>query len=154
MSTRIAVLVMAVPLAAAFLLLGPEDEDCMAPDALLQAATESILAPCDQNNLGDLYYYGDGVTKNHEEAMKWFRLAAGQGHHDAQHNMGEMYFNGQAVRRDYEEAYMWLSLASEDHGRVGKSAEAFRDRLFTVLTPEQIAQAEARAAAWVPATAP
>ncbi|MGY8996553.1 MAG: tetratricopeptide repeat protein [Alphaproteobacteria bacterium] len=145
---------MAVPLTLAFLLLGQEDEGCMAPEALLQATPESILTPCDQNNLGDLYYYGDGVTKDHEEALKWFRLAADQGYHDAQHNMGEMYFNGQAVTRDYAEAYMWLSLASEDHGRLGKAAEAFRDRLFTLLTPEQIAEADAGAAAWVPVTTP
>jgi TPR repeat protein len=104
MNTWITVLVLAIPLAVAFIFLGQEDDGCMAPDA--------------------------------------------------QHNMGEMYFNGQAVTRDYEEAYMWLSLASEDHGRVGKSAEAFRDRLFTTLTPEQIAQAEARAAAWAPVATP
>jgi hypothetical protein len=154
MNTWITALVLAIPLAVAFLLLGQEDEGCMAPEALLQVAPESVILPCDQNNLGELYYYGDGVTKDYEEALSWFRLAADQDYHDAQHNLGEMYFNGQAVTRDYEEAYMWLSLASEDHGRVGKSAEAFRDRLFSVLTPEQIAQAEARAAAWAPVTPP
>lgn len=154
MNTWITVLVLAIPLAVVFIFLGQEDDGCMPPDALLQAAPESVLAPCDQNNLGDIYYYGDGVTKDYEEALKWFRLAADQGYPDAQHNMGEMYFNGQAVTRDYEEAYMWLSLASKDHGRVGKSAEAFRDRLFTTLTPEQIAQAEARAAAWAPVATP
>ena len=145
---------MALPLAVAFLLLTPQEEVCADPAALPRMAPADVLSPCDQNNLGDLYYYGDGIARDQGEALKWFRLAADQGYADAQHNLGEMYFNGEAVERSYQEAYMWLTLAAEDPGRVGKAASEFRDTISAFLTPEQTKQAEARAAAWAPSVSP
>ena len=38
--------------------------------------------------LGNAYYLGRGVPQNHEEGVKWLRLAAEQGHADAQYNLG------------------------------------------------------------------
>ena len=40
-----------------------------------------------QLNLGDIYASGDGVPENLAEAVKWFRLAAEQGHADAQFSL-------------------------------------------------------------------
>ena len=37
-----------------------------------------------QLNLGDIYARGDGVPENLAEAVKWLRLAAEQGHAEAQ----------------------------------------------------------------------
>lgn len=143
---------MALPLAAAFLLLTSEEEVCADPATLLQMARADVLEPCDQNNLGDLYYYGDGVARDHGEALNWFRRAADQGYADAQHNLGQMYFNGEGVERDYVEAYAWLTLAAEDPGRVGRAASEFRITISALLTPEQVKQAENRAAGWVPSS--
>ena len=36
-----------------------------------------------QNNLGNCYYNGEGVTKDYAEAVRWYRKAAEQGHANA-----------------------------------------------------------------------
>src|SRR5262249_36489410 len=41
-----------------------------------------------QNELGVFYYYGRGVQQNFQEAIRWFRLAADQGHLVAMRNLG------------------------------------------------------------------
>jgi TPR repeat protein len=38
-----------------------------------------------------MYYEGEGVTQNHAEAVKWYRLAAEQGHFGAQFTLGDVY---------------------------------------------------------------
>ena len=47
--------------------------------------------PGAQYNLGVMYDQGDGVTEDHAEALRWYRLAAEQGHAEAQFNLGVMY---------------------------------------------------------------
>ena len=44
-----------------------------------------------QNNLGLMYDYGEGVTIDDVEAVRWYRLAAAQEHSGAQNNLGLMY---------------------------------------------------------------
>jgi TPR repeat protein len=61
-----------------------------------------------------MYYNGLGVPQNYAEALKWYRLAAGQGNADAQYNSGVMYTKGQGVPQNYAEALKWCRLA--DHG--------------------------------------
>ncbi|MBI1495556.1 tetratricopeptide repeat protein [Halocynthiibacter styelae] len=41
--------------------------------------------------LGEMYAFGLGLSKNRSEAMRWFLLAAEQGHPDAQYNVGRLY---------------------------------------------------------------
>ena len=55
-------------------------------------------------NLGFMCEEGHGVTKDYIEALEWYRLAASQGHSDAQSNLGLMYFMGNGVSQDYNEA--------------------------------------------------
>jgi len=38
-----------------------------------------------QSLLGTFYYNGTSVPRNYEEAVKWFTLAAKQGHADSQY---------------------------------------------------------------------
>jgi len=66
-----------------------------------------------QNNVGFMYYSGQGVSQDYDEAMKWYRLAAEQGNAAAQANLGFMYYNGHGVSQDYAEAAKWFSLAAE-----------------------------------------
>jgi TPR repeat protein len=40
-----------------------------------------------QNNLGVMYFNGDGVPKNYKTAAKWWKLAAEQGDNNAQNNL-------------------------------------------------------------------
>jgi TPR repeat protein len=64
--------------------------------------------------LGDLHYDGSGgVTKDHEEANKWFRMAAEQGHPEALYSVGWSYFAGEGVERSVEDAAEWFEKASE-----------------------------------------
>ena len=60
-----------------------------------------------------MYDNGQGVPQDYAEAMKWYRLAAEQGHAKAQHNLGIMYDNGNGVPQDYAEAVKWYRPAAE-----------------------------------------
>jgi TPR repeat protein len=83
-----------------------------------------------QYNLG--YYYGHGedklgrsfpggptvwskigVPKNPVEALKWYRLAAENGHSNAQYVMGKFYYSGEVVTKDHVEAFKWWRKAAE-----------------------------------------
>jgi hypothetical protein len=66
-----------------------------------------------QNNLGDMYFYGQGVMHDYAEAAKWFRKAAGQGDAKAQNRLGDRYYFGQGVACDYAEAVKWFRKAAE-----------------------------------------
>ena len=66
-----------------------------------------------QHNLGVMYANGKGVPLDYAEALKWYRMAADQGHAKAQNNLGFMYFNGKGVPQDYAEALKWYRMAAE-----------------------------------------
>ena len=53
-----------------------------------------------QNNLGTMYYTGQGAHQDYAEALRWFRQAAAQGLTPAQYNLGVMYDGGYGVRQD------------------------------------------------------
>jgi TPR repeat protein len=44
--------------------------------------------------------------------VKWYRLAAEQGHAHAQNNLGVMYDNGQGVVQDNVYAHIWFNIAA------------------------------------------
>ena len=44
-----------------------------------------------QVRLGVMYDYGEGVSEDDAEAVRWYRKAAEQGDAGAQHNLGVMY---------------------------------------------------------------
>lgn len=54
--------------------------------------------------------------------MKWFRLAAEQGHAHAQGSLGFMYYNGEGGPQNYQEAMKWWTLtAKQGHARAQKN---------------------------------
>jgi TPR repeat protein len=65
-----------------------------------------------QLTLGKAYEEGNGVTRNDQFAVNWYRKAADQGHAAAQHRLGVMYRLGQGVNRDKEEAVRWYHKAA------------------------------------------
>lgn len=65
--------------------------------------------------LGALYFTGEGVPQDYEEALKWYRRSAEQGHASAQHDLGVTYYQGKFVTQDYVEAFKWFQ-KSADHG--------------------------------------
>jgi len=72
--------------------------------------------PLIQHFLGYMFFYGEGVELNYDEAHAWFHLAAEEGDFRAQRNLG--IFHSRAIRRipekfyDPEEANVWFSLAA------------------------------------------
>lgn len=64
-----------------------------------------------QYSLGVCYRCGDGVEKNVEEAVKWYRKSAEQGYARAQHNLGICYYNGDGVIQNNVKALAWASAA-------------------------------------------
>jgi len=100
-----------------------------------------------QYNLGVLY--GRGAWKHFEvpqdyaEAVKWFRLAAEQGHANAQFDLGKLYLHGFDVPEDYAEAYVWFSVAA-----AGGHADAagLRDLAYSQLKAVQITLGQKRVA--------
>ncbi len=102
--------------------------------------------PVAQNNIGFMYRKGRGVKPSETEAAMWYRKAANQGSPEAMTNLGFMYDEGRGVGRDYVESYKWFLLAAE-RGRRGAEGhlKLLREEF---VTPEQIAEAEKRAAEW------
>jgi TPR repeat protein len=69
-----------------------------------------------QSELGSMYDFGQGVTQDYAEAVKWLGKAAEQGHPRAQLLLGLHYQNGDGVRQDYAEAVKWLRKAADQGG--------------------------------------
>ena len=69
-----------------------------------------------QFQLGTMYFYGQGVEQDLEEAFNWVHKAAVQGHIEAQFQLGTMYFYGNGVERDLEKAVHWLRKAAGQGG--------------------------------------
>jgi len=65
-----------------------------------------------QKNLGNRYLSGEGVEKNYDTALGWYRKSAKQGYENAQHNIGLMYEQGWGVDKDADQAFEWYLLAA------------------------------------------
>lgn len=64
-----------------------------------------------QGMLGWLYKKGYGVPENIGEAVKWFKLAAEQGHGFSQNEIGLAYYTGEGAPKDLIRAAMWFNLS-------------------------------------------
>jgi len=78
-----------------------------------------------QFSLGLMYENGDGVAKNHAEAVKWYRRAAEQGDANGQFLLGKMYEFGRGVAQDDAEAVKWYRLAAEQGDAESQSTLGF-----------------------------
>ena len=81
--------------------------------------------------------------------MNWYRLAAEQGLAQAQNNLGIMYARGQGVSRDYVGAYMWFNLSAVQGNQ---QAAVNQNRTASLMTPEQLAEAQKLVREWKPNT--
>lgn len=71
-----------------------------------------------QYNLGIIYYHGEGVPKDYEEALSWFHKAAEQDDADAQYNLGFMYGRGEGIEKSHAQSAAWFKRAA-DQGHKG-----------------------------------
>ena len=60
-----------------------------------------------------LLVFGLSVPRDAAEAVRWFRMAAEQGHIEAQFRLGRMYDFGMSVPEDNAEAVRWYRMAAE-----------------------------------------
>jgi len=74
---------------------------------LYRQAAASGYAPA-QNNLGEMYERGFGVSADIDKAAHWYLLAARQGEGHAQHSLGNMLIAGRGVKQDITEGINWL----------------------------------------------
>jgi uncharacterized protein len=62
--------------------------------------------------LGNIYYNGEGITQDYEQAAFWTYAAAEQGHIPAQFYYGLLLENGEGVERNFKEAVEWWKRAA------------------------------------------
>jgi TPR repeat protein len=61
-----------------------------------------------------------------------------------------MYYHGQGVPGNYVTAHMWLNLSAAQGNRSALKGRNVRDKVETLMTPEQIAEAQKLAREWKP----
>lgn len=119
--------------------------------AWYRSAAEHGSAPA-QRSVGEFYTKGRGVTADSVEAMRWFRLGADADDLRAQYALGQSYFDGTGVARDYMSAYVWFTIAAGQTPLVDNRKQLIELRNIAAarMTPEQVADAARRVAAWKP----
>ncbi len=115
----------------------------------LAAAAQGIAAS--MTRLGMLYHNALTVERDAGEAVRSWRRGAERGDPDGQAMLGAAYHLGSGISRDPLTAYVWLLRA-----RAGGSslAATYLAAVRASLSPEQIADAECRAAAPLPEPQP
>lgn len=115
-----------------------------AASLIRKAAEQDYLQA--QTELARMYRVGDGVQQDYAEMAAWYRRAAEQGDVGAQLFLADSYAYGYGVEPDLVLAYMWYSIAIEYWGPLAVRA---RDMVGHKMSPEQIADAVAKAADWL-----
>ena len=115
------------------------------------APAPAAVAPGALYALGLRYATGDGVVRDDAQALRWFQVAAAEGHADAMLRIAEHHAKGRGVAVDLVEACKWLELANAlgSSDARERSAQA-REELLRVpqVTPEVVAKAQTLALAW------
>ena len=101
-----------------------------------------------QASLGYLYYAGEGVPRDYEQAVFWHRKAAVQGNRDAQYNLAVAYAFGEGLGRDLAEAALWYRRAAEQGHALAQYSLG-----LSYANGEGVAQDPAEAARWFQAAA-
>lgn len=105
--------------------------------------------------MGVVYEGGIGEVRNIAEAFKWYKKSADRGFYSGMLKVANMYGKGQGTPKDNAQAYLWFAIAES---RAPKDSNdryeipIVKDKLSTILTKEQVADAERKAKAWKPTT--
>lgn len=107
--------------------------------------------PDAQWRLGMMYENGKGALQDDDEAIRWYREAAEQGHAFAQVSLGNMYAEGRGGPQGEMAAYMWFNIAASAPDPISAlSGKWRRDEIAAGMTPAQIAEAQRLARDWKP----
>ena len=83
-------------------------------------------------NLGTLYYKGDYLKRDYQQAVKLYEIAAASGERRALCNLGYCYFYGRHQPPDYQKAYYYYNLGvllHDDPTCLYKLGDMYRDGL-------------------------
>jgi TPR repeat protein len=101
------------------------------------------------NALGEAYFEGKGVPRDHRLAFRWYLKAGKRGDYQAQHHLGEQYRLGQGVAKDFIKAHAWYELSircipkwQRERLGVRSPAEVDREALAQKMTMEQTKEAQ------------
>jgi hypothetical protein len=98
--------------------------------------------------LGLHYQQGQfGLSEDYQEAARWYRKAAEQGHAGAQLYLGVFMCN---VEHDVVEAYKWLELAKLGNDLDKVAAIDLQEKLVALMTPEQLVEGQSLSRGFVP----
>lgn len=70
-----------------------------------------------QFELGEMFHKAQGLSRDPEQAFKWYLNAARKGSRQAQHRLGMMYARGQGVAQSYAQSYAWCKVAAFQRSR-------------------------------------
>jgi len=87
---------------------------------LFKEAAKQGYAPAEEN-LGNMYLNGLGVSRDDDKAAYWYKKAAEQGNAAAEANLGSMYVYGLGVPKDYTKAVYWFKKAAEQGNATAKA---------------------------------
>lgn len=62
--------------------------------------------------VGAMYFEGQWVNQDYQQAAHWYQLAAEQGDDNAQFRLGTMYHEGQGFSQNYGQAAYWYQKAA------------------------------------------
>ncbi len=85
---------------------------------------------------------GYDMVQHFERSAEWLQKAAAGGHAKAQFELARMYLRGTGLPVDSVKAYIWLNLAAA--GGIEEAASP-RDAVLRLLSPAQVAEAQAEA---------
>lgn len=97
------------------------------------------------HNLAVMLSEGVGSAPDFGLAARWFIKAADHGVRDSQYNLGVMFARGLGGQQDLVQSYKWFAVAAQQGD---PDATARRDEVAKVLSPDQLAQAQAAVRAW------
>jgi|GEM_PF-1406301 len=117
MKKRIAALFLSLMLCLVCLTAAGEQTDVQ---AIQQAAQDGD--PEAMNELGLLYYNGEGVEQNDTLAVYWWYAAANAGDADAMYNVGYMFANGRGTERNEKEMLRWWKEGAQHGNRLAAFA--------------------------------
>lgn len=83
-----------------------------------------------------MFYVGQGVTRDYQEAFKWWLRASLAGHANARYNLGVLYEQGKGVEQNCEKAEKWYRLAANQTKDM-ESKHLADKALFTLCIPSR-----------------
>jgi hypothetical protein len=129
----------------------------IAPVARDLAALDQRAASGDAEalfQLADAYERGDQVEQDLELAAQLLQAAAERGHAGAQYRLGLAQAAGVGTERNLVQSYVWLTLAAREAGLTSLLAKSLLEVVQGDLAAPQLAEAQARAAAFAPVAGP